>query len=56
MFGEALGDIFGPLIVFTFYNYVGVSGIFCILAILSFCVWMSCAGVMALEAEKGAEP
>ena len=52
MFGEALGDICGPLLVFCFYDIVGATGIFCILAIFSFCVWMTCAVVMALEAER----
>ena len=52
MLGEALGDIMGPLLVFCFYDIVGATGIFCILAIFSFCVWMTCAVVMALEAER----
>lgn len=55
MFGEALGDIGGPLLIVCFYGIVGATGIFCILAIVSFCVWMSCAVVMALEAEKEPE-
>ena len=41
------------MIIFCFYGLVGVTGVFCILAIVSFCVWMSCAVAMALEAEKG---
>jgi len=55
MFGESLGDVFGPLIIFCFYRIVGITGVFCILAIIRFCVWMSCAVAMALEAEKNHE-
>ena len=55
MFGESLGDVGGPLVIFCFYNMVGVTGVFCILAIVSFSVWMACAVVMALEAERNHE-
>lgn len=55
MFGESLGDVFGPLLIFCFYRFLGVTGVFCILAIVSFCIWMSCAIVMALDAEKNSE-
>ena len=49
---EALGNLIGPLVVMAVYPFIGSSGVFLILAIASFIVWMICAILIAYEREK----